>query len=1485
MSDLKNLVRGLNNIKDDAEDGFDLSAGAEDLPDLGEDFSFDSLEMPHVDLDNLMNEENASLLDDSANGRSRSGSRQISRVNTYRASPAMLLETDEPAPAPKKRRMIVPSDDDPLAFQMPDLDADDLNGAQNDLPSLKAPAGLPSLKAPKPEAKSDGLPSLKVPVFGAKSDGLPSLKVPGTGPKADGLPSLKAPGTGPKADGLPSLKAPGTGSKADGLPSLKAPGMGSNADGLPSPKVPGFGSKSDGLPSLKAPVFGAKADGLPSPKVPGYGSKSDELPSLKAPVFGAKADGLPSPKVPGFGAKSDELPSLKAPVDNLPSFKDLFADEGIDDVQMGSSQEFATPDKFMDDIGSPAGNINKSSNPVVPELVSSDVHSKVPGFSKSAGSNSAERTKHPSLFASPQLDNAFSTRLPDAETKPPAGMNLDTSTPVGDMGNDIAMPSDLFAQDLNAASSKPSDKTPPVEGGSRLRRISMRDVLNESGLGVPKLKLQESEQPVIRGKRHPTGAFDESYALDNDSGLPVSDDPLGLFDNHAPGADSNSPGNMAGADVLNLFANGEPELQKPENKNSLSSAAGVTSLNNVSQMDVGNSQFDVSRIPAPIEAKDEINEQDEQLFDIQSIQSDRKPQAAEAKSDSVPKSRKKTSRVLLAACLAVVVIASLGVAFYNNFMAEDAEPQNQVVLPTDTQKISLSWPMVESDQLAGYTRYYKQSLSKLKEDGIQAAERQEIQGKILILFALASTRYASTFADDIDMIEQSVSQISESCDGEWCALGLWSWGVFRDNEALVKQVESKITAQDDLKRLVQAARLYQKYQPEVGSFEAWTKAGNDILAALPENAEFVKEWPLATWLRAKTLATLGRYSDAVEVLNAAYPDDESLKNPAAIALKSEILLALEQNAAAKDVADKLRKMDAAAPEERDRALRVSMLASGSLEDWSAIEPVLVDFLKTSKANPIAPEIGADLCIRLNRIKSCRPVFHSISELDAKNADVRKAYITLLLHTIHPREIVRPSENINESIYSQAGQIIDSGIQLAKDSKQLWAAKGMLDYAAAQYDSANKAFDEVERGTEMVWSGSFLRLVNGWDQADEAGKKEIVQNLLAHAKDVTNADDVVILAETLIYLGQEEAAGRLIERARGLHPESTPLLNEQFDFALLRQDKALAESVSGILKSRRALLSDHEYGLAQLTEKLGDINAALESMLVLMNREKDNPEYIYYVGQLFFKQGHYESALKYFGDTLEIDSSRAWAHFYRGRALFELGRYDEALLAFDNAYSQDDTNYLFRLWNGLALEKAGRSQEALRAYTSVIDAWMAVNDKALSNVNAHDAAEAFYHRAEIIKLQNRRSDAQRDFNTALELEPDNAIYMAGYAVFMYESQQLKSAIEYLDKAEAIYGQKMDARLCFVKGLTLLKLNKRDNAVKYFEAARDRGFAELSDSDIQGVREPAEVYERLGYLYRDMGRKEDAKKSLRLFLDKSQSLSPSARLEVQREIDKI
>ena len=211
---------------------------------------------------------------------------------------------------------------------------------------------------------------------------------------------------------------------------------------------------------------------------------------------------------------------------------------------------------------------------------------------------------------------------------------------------------------------------------------------------------------------------------------------------------------------------------------------------------------------------------------------------------------------------------------------------------------------------------------------------------------------------------------------------------------------------------------------------------------------------------------------------------------------------------------------------------------------------------------------------------------------------------------------------------------------------------------------------------------------------------------------------------------------------------------------------------------------------------------------------------------------------------------------------------------------------YNLWIGLSLSKMRQQNEALRAFTTVIDTWLTLPKEDRTPKSTADVANAFFYRAEVLKYQNRRKDAEKDYLKALDLSKDNILFTSGYSVYLYESGKYKDAIALIDKIESKVGaEQLESVLYFVRGLSYLKIEKRPAAVTNLERARDLGFADLKELNIVGLLDPAEIYERLGYLYRDLGKREAARESLNMYIEKSEHLSPASKREVLQELEKI
>ena len=195
-------------------------------------------------------------------------------------------------------------------------------------------------------------------------------------------------------------------------------------------------------------------------------------------------------------------------------------------------------------------------------------------------------------------------------------------------------------------------------------------------------------------------------------------------------------------------------------------------------------------------------------------------------------------------------------------------------------------------------------------------------------------------------------------------------------------------------------------------------------------------------------------------------------------------------------------------------------------------------------------------------------------------------------------------------------------------------------------------------------------------------------------------------------------------------------------------------------------------------------------------------------------------------------------------------------------------------------------DALSTYSVIITDWEGNADLRASadEVLKKDVAFAYYQRALLYQIKRKRSEASEDFADAEKLDPNNIEFTKGYVTFLYEAGDPKDVLDKLKVVENV-PDAMDATRYYVKGLALLKLDKRAEALTAFELARDSGFADLEETGISGLRDPAEIYERIGYMYRDAGRKNEAAEMLKHYIEISKFLSDRSKREISNEIDHL
>lgn len=136
-------------------------------------------------------------------------------------------------------------------------------------------------------------------------------------------------------------------------------------------------------------------------------------------------------------------------------------------------------------------------------------------------------------------------------------------------------------------------------------------------------------------------------------------------------------------------------------------------------------------------------------------------------------------------------------------------------------------------------------------------------------------------------------------------------------------------------------------------------------------------------------------------------------------------------------------------------------------------------------------------------------------------------------------------------------------------------------------------------------------------------------------------------------------------------------------------------------------------MAELLEKNGEPEAALQHAKQALELDRDNLNYMYFIGTLQMRTNQLEEAAQAFQAVLDREPDRQGAHYNLGQAFVRLGRQEEARIHLSIADSLFKVEHELRLWEtktrvdpqnpavwatyGYALRRLGRDADALRAY--------------------------------------------------------------------------------------------------------------------------------------------------------------------------------------------
>ena len=331
--------------------------------------------------------------------------------------------------------------------------------------------------------------------------------------------------------------------------------------------------------------------------------------------------------------------------------------------------------------------------------------------------------------------------------------------------------------------------------------------------------------------------------------------------------------------------------------------------------------------------------------------------------------------------------------------------------------------------------------------------------------------------------------------------------------------------------------------------------------------------------------------------------------------------------------------------------------------------------------------------------------------------------------------------------------------------------------------------------------------------DLSGRRDTAEQWYREAlkRDRNNWPARLALARLLLEEGEQEQARTLLEQAR-------------------------KEGVQDVRLS--AYLADAYRQAQDYDRAIDEINQVIEAF-------PKSEDYIFIRGRIHFDRGNYDNAQDDFQKAYDLNPRYHDAYFYVGRTAFERKDYQNALKIFRHVldYKPDRGNY--RFFMGRTLEAEGRTAQALEEYrkSTAVDPAFGVENPMV-----------YVYRGRLLSRLGYSKEGKGDIARALELAPTNVEALLAMADSEYRDHNYAEAILHYRAAldvDPIQPQPQ-ARL----GMALLFSDRRQEAAQRLQLAIKYG------------HDDPETFKRLGYLYKEMGQRAQARDAFTRFLEKAQ-----------------
>ncbi len=239
-----------------------------------------------------------------------------------------------------------------------------------------------------------------------------------------------------------------------------------------------------------------------------------------------------------------------------------------------------------------------------------------------------------------------------------------------------------------------------------------------------------------------------------------------------------------------------------------------------------------------------------------------------------------------------------------------------------------------------------------------------------------------------------------------------------------------------------------------------------------------------------------------------------------------------------------------------------------------------------------------------------------------------------------------------------------------------------------------------------------------------------------------------------------------------------------------------DSESASAYYEKVLTSDPQRGevyqeLAQIARERGQLDRAAEILSEGLDKAPNTVGLYWELAEVLFRQGYYARALPCLEKERDRTPDLTRVHYLLGQVYSELQQYDLAQASF-KAVIDLDPNHLNAYYGlGTVYAKLGErdlAREALLHFQHLQQAFQAYVDERdrVGDVNeARRRAAKLCFRSHLIYLQHQRPDmARKLLETAVHLDPMDALFVETRALVAYRENQFDLALQLYDKARQL-----------------------------------------------------------------------------------------------------